>query len=136
MKQLREIIETLAADAERVIPSALAALGIEDFDEYVMGPSRQEKNKSLCVMIDPDASVSILENRLSVLFYLQLYRARYEDALSYVGCVLGYIRALDSAIIGMSYIENITADIFPMADNSHTLCYVSVSFAEALDDCD
>lgn len=136
MQSLKEILEIIATDAEDYISARLATYPINDFDEYVIGPSRKESNKSLCIMIDPEVSTNVTEERLPVLFYLQMFKTNYTDALLYADVVLEYIKAFDTNIIDMSYIDNISLDIMPIDNNSHTLIYISAIFYNPLDSCD
>ena len=136
MKSLKEILEIISIDAEDYISAQLATIPLDDFDEYVIGPSRKENNKSLCILIDPEVSVNVTEQRIAVLFYMQMFKTNYTDALLYSDTVLKYIKAFDTNLIGMSYIDNISLDIMPIDNNSHTLIYISAIFYNPLDSCD
>ena len=136
MKSLKEILEIISIDAEDYISAQLATIPLDDFDEYVIGPSRKENNKSLCIMIDPEVSVNVTEQRIAVLFYMQMFKTNYTDALLYSDTVLKYIKAFDTNLIDMSYIDNISLDIMPIDNNSHTLIYISAIFYNPLDSCD
>lgn len=136
MKSLKEILEIISIDAEDYISAQLATIPLDDFDEYVIGPSRKENNKSLCILIDPEVSVNVTEQRIAVLFYMQMFKTNYTDALLYSDTVLKYIKAFDTNLIDMSYIDNISLDIMPIDNNSHTLIYISAIFYNPLDSCD
>ena len=136
MKSLKEILEIIATDAEDYISAQLAMTPLDDFDEYVIGPSRKENNKSLCILIDPEVSVNVTEQRIAVLFYMQMFKTNYTDALLYSDILLDYIKAFDTNLIDMSYIDNISLDIIPIDNNSHTLIYISAIFYNPLDSCD
>ena len=136
MKSLKEILEIIVTDAEDYISAQLETTPLDDFDEYVIGPSRKENNKSLCIMIDPEANVNVTEQRIAVLFYMQMFKTNYTDALLYSDIVLNYIKAFDTNTINMSYIDNISLDIMPIDNNSHTLIYISAIFYNPLDSCD
>ena len=136
MINLKEIINTIGAAIEDQLPAILSPLGLADFEEYVYGPPRDDKKNTCAVMYDPQLSIDVLEARLPILFYLQMYQVTYEDALLYTSAVQSFVENYDVHEIGMSIIDGVTIDIIPIERERSTLCYVSVTFLNPKDSCD
>lgn len=136
MINLKNIINTIGADIEDAMPALALSLGIPDFTEYCFGPPRDDKKSTCAVMYDPLLSIDVVEARLPILFYLQLYEVDYETALLYCSAIQSFIAGYDANRIGMVYVDGLNIDIIPIERERSTLCYVSVTFVNPKDSCD
>ncbi|HQO00686.1 MAG TPA: hypothetical protein PLI62_00345 [Spirochaetota bacterium] len=136
MINLKEIINTIGAAIEDQLPAILSPLGLADFKEYVYGPPRDDKKSTCAVMYDPLLSIDVVEARIPILFYLQLYEIDYETALLYCSAIQNFISGYDAHKIGMLYVDALNIDIIPIERERSTLCYVSVTFVNPKDSCD
>jgi len=136
MINLKNILDTIGADAEDAMPAIVATLGISNFPEYCFGPPRDDKKSTCAVMYDPLLSIDVVEARIPILFYLQLYEIDYETALLYCSAIQNFISGYDAHKIGMLYVDALNIDIIPIERERSTLCYVSVTFVNPKDSCD
>jgi len=136
MTNLKTILETIGADIEDALPAVLSALGVDNFDEYVNRPPRDTQRVTCSIIYDPDLPFDVYNSTAPVLFYLQLYRKDYEDALLYASAVLDFVKNFDTQKIGFSITDGITIDIIPIERERSTLVYITATFMEPLDSCD
>jgi hypothetical protein len=135
VRPLIEILETLSTDMSENIPAILTSQGVSDFEEYVIGPSRDAKQRSLCLYIN-DVSRAVDMNRLAITVQAQLYAVSHEDAIKYAQAVLDYIAGYDVASIGMTDISELALDVYPPDKNRTVFAFIDAVFTEQKDSCD
>lgn len=135
MINLDEILEKLQSDLEGAIPALLTAAGLADFSEYVIGPSRKERESSLLIYVDA-LTQNGMQNRLALLFQLQLYAVKLIDASKYAQVVKDYLLEYDWSGIGMTYCDELNIDVWPIERDRTTFVYIDAAIVEPLDSCD
>ena len=113
----------------------LTAESLDNFDHYVIGQSRDEREKTLCIY-KSDTTHDANQNTLNMMFQLQLNKVDYEDAENYGQVVFDYLKLYDPSEIEMDYIIEMSSDSWPMNNNSTTFIYIEVKYIEVLDSCD
>ena len=142
MKRISEILNTIQTDAEAALPALLTAAGLTDFHEYVIGPSRKRDELALCVYVD-EASHDESEDRVNLIIQLQLYFSNlaasvnaYDHGIKYQDTVHAYLRTYRPQRIGMSLLDGITIDTWPIDNNRTMFVYFALSYSKPLDSCD
>ena len=135
MNTISEILTAFKADLETNIPALLTAEGLDNFDVYTIGQSRNERQKALCIY-KSDNTHDDNQNTLTMLFQLQLYGIDYAVAELYGQVIFDYLKIYDPEEIGMNYIDSMENDSWPMEKSGTTLIYIEVRYVEMLDSCD
>lgn len=136
MKKLDNILEIVRQDLEDNIPALLSAQGLTNFPEYQIGQPRDESITTCSVMYAPELPITITDERLPILVYLQLCRIDYLSSLKYTDVVKRYLKNYDLQRIGVSILNDISIDIIPIDRNMNTDIYIIATYSEPLDSCD
>jgi hypothetical protein len=137
MLSLKTILETIMTGLSTTMPGLLAAKGLTDYTEYIMGMVRDDKKSTITVMYDPDIPLDIKENRIPILYYANLYEIDYKTALLYVDLLLSFIQKYDSGKkIKLTLMTELSLDIIPIERERSTLIYITAIYTEPLDSCD
>lgn len=136
MLSLATILNTVMTDLSDTMPTLLAALGLTDYTEYVIGMPRDDLKTTMALMYDPDIPFDNTMSRLPILFFAQLVSIDYETALQYADEIIKFINAFDSYKIRCTILDNINMNIIPLERERTTLIYITANFTEPLDSCD
>ena len=135
MKSIITILENFLTDLQTDLPALLSAQGLDNFDKYAIGPSRNESEKALCIYKE-SSSEDPREGFLKIIFQMQLFKIEYDKAEEYSQIVYDYLLAYDVDKLGMNFINEIRSESWPLQDNRTTFCFVDVEWKEILDGCD
>ena len=135
MKTISEILEKFQVDMEAALPALLIAAGVTDFDEYVIGPSRDPENKTMCVYVDA-FSKDAERNTLSMIFQAQLYQVDFTSSSKYAQVISDYLLSYHPDEIEMNILDGVSVEIWPIEADSTTYIYFDVAYTEHLDSCD
>lgn len=135
MINIPDILDKFKTDLSNDIPALLSAESLDNFDKYVVGDSRNESERAICIY-KQSASFGVTENILKLFFQLQLFSTDYETAEEYGQIVFDYLIDYDPADVGMNFINQIDSDSWPDEDNSTTFIFISLEYKESLDGCD
>jgi len=135
MNSVETTLDTLVTDFEDSLPALLVAAGINDFTEYVKGPSRQHNQQSLCFYID-EGSPDIEEDSISIIIQAQLYGIDYDDSLKYLDVVKDFIFDYDPENIGYIIRRSFTYEHLPIEQKKTTFIFFNIEYTETLDSCD
>ena len=134
MKTIPEILNILKDSAESVLPGLLSAEGLDDFDIYVIGDSRDETIKALC-FYKADTRHDANENRASFIIHAQLANTDYELAENYGQVVYEWIRTFPPNELGFNIIDKIETETYPFDENRTTFILTYPEWIEFLDSC-
>jgi hypothetical protein len=136
MKKLLDILEIIQTDLSVAMPVLLAAEGLTDYADYVLGMPRDESKTTCAIMYAPEITIDVTQRRLPICFYLQLCRIDYETSLKYVELLKNFANNYDSQKIGAVLVDNISIDILPLDREMNTDVYLLATYTEPLDSCD
>lgn len=125
------IKDTLAA----TLPALLSAAGLDDFDDYISGPTRDEEKKELAVY--KESSLDATDQ--AVLSYtIQCQLTGVLDPDLYDDIILPVIREkITPSLIDIERRDQVGSDVWPADVNRATsFIYYSLIFNQSLDDCD
>jgi hypothetical protein len=137
MKTLYEILNIIATDISTWMPGQLASAGLDDYQVYLIGQPRDAEQTTLSISYDPDIPIDIGNYKFPILFYAQLYKIEYEDALAYTELIKKFVKNYDSGNkIGATLLDGISVNIIPLERESSTLIFLTATYSEPLDSCD
>ena len=135
MKSIYEILTQLQTDLSADLPDLLTAESLADFNNYVIGESREARETALCVYKD-SLRMDDTQNLLSLIFQAQLYKVDFESAAKYEDIIKDYLNDYNPEEIGMNILEGLDIDTWPMDNGSGVLIFFTVQYREELDGCD
>lgn len=135
MKSIYAILTQFQTDLAADLPALLTTAGLSTLDNYVIGESRNAREKALCIYKD-SLRMDDTTNYLSLIFQAQLYQVDFETGAKYEDVIMSYLRAYNPAEIGMNIIDGLESDTWPMENSSGVLIFFTLQFSEPLDGCD
>lgn len=135
MNDLKDILEKLQLDFENDIPALLVAEGVDDFQEYVIGPSRDSEKRALCILVE-ETNEDDARNILEILLHLQLPSIDYLVSTQYEKVVVDYMKSYNLNDLGMNIIDNINVEFWPIENDAVTFVLITILMREELDSCD
>lgn len=135
MKTFDEILLQLKNDIGKDLPALLAAQSLQNFDLYEIGSSKDPKQKALLIYYS-SAVLDKLINSVTVILHMQLFQCEELITAKYMQVLTDYMRKYNPFIIGMTILDSMEVEVFPMEKNSTTFVLVVCTFQEFLDSCD
>ena len=135
MKSIYAILTQFQTDLAADLPALLTTAGLVHFDNYVIGNSRNPKEKALCIYKDSFREDDIRRD-LSLIFQAQLAGVDFEDAAKYEDVLLNYFFNYQPSEIKMNILEGVESDTWPIDNNQGVFIFFTVQFSEMLDGCD
>ena len=135
MQPIHDILTILETDFKKDIPALLTAAGVDDFDVYTAGQSRNPNEMGLFIYPN-ESSYDFERNHVSVFIQLQLQKKDVLESVRYSDVVSRYLTSYNPLKIGATMIDSISVDTWPPDNNRTTFIYIDVSFSEPLDSCD
>ena len=135
MKSIYEILTQFQTDLSSDLPDLLTAESLTNFQNYVIGESREVRETALCVYKD-SLRMDDTQNLLSLIFQAQLYKVDFETAAKYEDVIKDYLKSYNPEEIGMNILDGIDTDTWPMENSSGVLIFFTVQYTEELDGCD
>lgn len=135
MKKIHDILTQFQTDLAADIPALLTAAGLVQLDNYVIGESRNAREKALCIYKD-SLQMDDTQNSISIIFQAQLYGIDFETAAKYEDVFLNYFINYKPSEIGMNILMGLNSDTWPMENSSGALIFFTIQFTEELDSCD
>jgi len=135
MKSIYEILTQFQTDLSSDLPDLLTAESLTNFQNYVIGESREARETALCVYKD-SLRMDDTQNLLSLIFQAQLYKVDFETAAKYEDVIKDYLKSYNPEEIGMNILDGIDTDTWPMENSSGVLIFFTVQYTEELDGCD
>ena len=135
MKSIYAILTQFQTDLAADLPAVLTTAGLTLLDNYVIGESRNAREKALCIYKD-SLRMDDTTNYLSLIFQAQLYQVDFETGAKYEDVIKDYFRAYKPSEIGMVLIDGLESDTWPMENSSGVLIFFTLQFSEPLDSCD
>jgi len=143
MKTFDEILLQLKNDIGKDLPALLAAQSLQNFDLYEIGSSKDPKQKALLIyyssaVLDKHAWLGThnLINSVTIILHMQLFQCEELITAKYMQVLTDYMRKYNPFIIGMTILDSMEVEVFPMEKNSTTFVLVVCTFQEFLDSCD
>lgn len=135
MKTLYDILNKFKTDLSADIPDLLYADGLDDFDKYLIGGSRDAHKKVLCIYKD-EMRHDPGQNYLTMLFQAQIPGVTVEIGAKYEDIIFDYLSEYEPVNIGMTNMDGISSDTWPMENTQGIIIFFQVSYSEGLDSCD
>lgn len=135
MKTFDEILLQLKNDIGKDLPALLAAQSLQNFDLYEIGSSKDPKQKALLIYYG-NAVLDRLINSVTVILHMQLFKCEELITAKYMQVLTDYMRKYNPFIIGMTILDSMEVEVFPIEKNSTTFVLVVCTFQEFLDSCD
>ena len=135
MKTFDEILLQLKNDIGKDLPALLAAQSLQNFDLYEIGSSKDPKQKALLIYYG-NAVLDRLINSVTVILHMQLFQCEELITAKYMQVLIDYIRKYNPFKIGMTILDSMEVEVFPIEKNSTTFVLVVCTFQEFLDSCD
>ena len=135
MKSIYNILTQFQTDLAADLPALITTAGLTALDNYVIGESRNAREKALCIYKD-SLRMDDTTNYLSLIFQAQLYQVDFETGAKYEDVIMSYLRAYKPSEIGMTIQDGLESDTWPMENSSGVLIFFNLQFSEPLDSCD
>ena len=135
MKTIYQILTQFQTDLASDIPALLITAGLPQLDNYVIGESRNAREKAICIYKD-NLRMDDLQNSLSLIFQAQLYQTDFEVAAKYEDVFMQYFLKYKPSETGMNILDGLNSDTWPMENSSGVLIFFSVQYIEYKDVCD
>lgn len=135
MDNIKDILDQVKTDLEDDIPALLSAASLPAFDRFVVGQSRNPQEMALCVYKD-EFRGDPGESRLSLMIQAQLAGVSYEQGIEIEDVLLEYLLEYDPAELGMTVLESVSSDTWPMERTQGVFIFITMVFTEPLDSCD
>ena len=135
MKTLNEILTQIQEDAENFLPDLIETAGLDAFDVFEIGQSRDDSNTAFLVYQDK-LTYSYDRNRYDIVIQLQLPSVTIDESSKYIDTVFSWIKDYDLSRIGANMYEQIMVDTWPYANNRTTFVFFDLIILEELDSCD
>lgn len=135
MKTFDEILLQLQNDISKDLPALLTAQSLQNFDLYEIGSSKDPKQKALLIYYG-NAVLDRLINSVTVILHMQLFQCEELITAKYMQVLTDYMRKYNPFIIGMTILDSMEVEVFPIEKNSTTFVLVVCTFQEFLDSCD
>lgn len=135
MKSIYEILTQFQTDTSVDLPDLLTTAGLSTFDNYVIGASRNSKEKVLCIYKDTFREDAYRRD-LTIIFHAQLAGIEEEAGARYEDVIRDYLKKYNPEEIGMHIIEAIQVETFGLDNNQGIIHYFTIQFSEMLDGCD
>lgn len=135
MKSIGTILSTLLADISAALPSLITAAGLENFDTYAIGQSRNPKEKGLFIY-KSDYRTSVDNESLTMIIQAQLSGIDEETSADYEDVLLDYFRTYNPQRIGATGLDSIDSDTWPIERSQGTFIFMYLSFSQDKDGCD
>ena len=135
MKTFDEILLQLKNDIGKDLPALLAAQSLQNFDLYEIGSSKDPKQKALLIYYS-SAVLDKLINSVTVILHMQLFQCEELITAKYMQVLTDYMRKYNPFEIGMTILDSMEVEVFPIEKNSTTFVLVVCTFQEFLDSCD
>lgn len=135
MKTFDEILLQLKNDIGKDLPALLAAQSLQNFDLYEIGSSKDPKQKALLIYYG-NAVLDRLINSVTVILHMQLFQCEELITAKYMQVLTDYMRKYNPFEIGMTILDSMEVEVFPIEKNSTTFVLVVCTFQEFLDSCD
>ena len=135
MKTFDEILLQLKNDIGKDLPALLAAQSLQNFDLYEIGSSKDPKQKALLIYYS-SAVLDKLINSVTIILHMQLFQCEELITAKYMQVLTDYMRKYNPFEIGMTILDSMEVEVFPIEKNSTTFVLVVCTFQEFLDSCD
>jgi hypothetical protein len=135
MKTFDEILLQLKNDIGKDLPALLAAQSLQNFDLYEIGSSKDPKQKALLIYYG-NAVLDRLINSVTVILHMQLFQCEELITAKYMQVLTDYMRKYNPFEIGMTILDSMEVEVFPIEKSSTTFVLVVCTFQEFLDSCD
>lgn len=135
MKTFDEILLQLKNDIGKDLPALLTAQSLQNFDLYEIGSSKDPKQKALLIYYG-NAVLDKLINSVTIILHMQLFQCEELITAKYMQVLTDYMRKYNPFIIGMTILDSMEVEVFPIEKNSTTFVLVVCTFQEFLDSCD
>ena len=135
MKSIYNILTQLQADLAADLPSWLTTAGLDALDNYVIGGSRNPKEKALCIYKDTFREDDTRRD-LSLIFQAQLTGVDEETGAKYEDVITKYLKNYEPSEIGMNIFEGIQVETFGIDNSQGIIIIFTVQYSEPLDGCD
>jgi len=135
MKTFDEILLQLKNDIGKDLPALLAAQSLQNFDLYEIGSSKDPKQKALLIYYS-SAVLDKLINSVTVILHMQLFQCEELITAKYMQVLTDYMRKYNPFEIGMTILDSMEVEVFPIEKSSTTFVLVVCTFQEFLDSCD
>ena len=135
MKTFDEILLQLKNDIGKDLPALLTAQSLQNFDLYEIGSSKDPKQKALLIYYG-NAVLDRLINSVTVILHMQLFQCEELITAKYMQVLTDYMRKYNPFEIGMTILDSMEVEVFPIEKNSTTFVLVVCTFQEFLDSCD
>lgn len=144
MKTFDEILLQLKNDIGKDLPALLAAQSLQNFDLYEIGSSKDPKQKALLIyygnaVLDRAGTYyqgNPLINSVTVILHMQLFQCEELITAKYMQVLTDYMRKYNPFEIGMTILDSMEVEVFPIEKSSTTFVLVVCTFQEFLDSCD
>ena len=135
MKTFDEILLQLKNDIGKDLPALLTAQSLQNFDLYEIGSSKDPKQKALLIYYS-SAVLDKLINSVTVILHMQLFQCEELITAKYMQVLTDYMRKYNPFEIGMTILDSMEVEVFPIEKSSTTFVLVVCTFQEFLDSCD
>lgn len=135
MKTFDEILLQLKNDIGKDLPALLAAQSLQNFDLYEIGSSKDPKQKALLIYYS-SAVLDKLINSVTIILHMQLFQCEELITAKYMQVLTDYMRKYNPFEIGMTILDSMEVEVFPIEKSSTTFVLVVCTFQEFLDSCD
>ena len=132
--KLYDILDTLRTDLATDLPDLITAAGLPALDNYVIGQSRNENEKAICVYGDEQRKDSTRYN-LSLIFQAQLKGVSYEDGIKYHDVIYDYLFEYKPENIEYNILDNLQSEIWPMERSQGVFLFFSAQYFADQDSC-
>ena len=130
--QIRQIITDVLASN---LPGLLAGAGLDNFNEYIAGPTKDEQKKECASYLEFEGNST---DQRVISFIIQCQLPSILDPTLYHAIILPVIQEfLSAGTVGMETRESIEGDVWPCdVSRSTSFIYYSLTYSQSLDDCD
>ena len=135
MKTIYEILTQFQTDTSADLPALFTTAGLTVLDNYVIGGSRNPKEKALCIYKDTFREDDTRRD-LSMIFQAQLTGVDEETGAKYEDVLTKYLKNYEPSEIGMNIFEGIQVETFGIDNNQGVIIIFTIQFSEILDGCD
>jgi hypothetical protein len=134
MKSLYEILTILETDISTDLPALLTTEGLDDFDIYKVGGSKNPNEMGFFIYQDNE-SFDFENDGLSIILQLQLYKKDELTSAKYWDVIKKYMIDYAPSKIGYDILKNITLEYWPTEQRSTSFIYVVLKYDIEIDSC-
>jgi len=135
MKSLYDILTQLQLDTSTDLPALLATAGLDDFEIYHIGQSKDAQQLGFFIYQN-DIKIGYDTNSISIIFQLQLYQVDDLTASKYSDVIIDYFKKYDPNNLKMDYRNSLEYDYYPMETNSANFAFIVAEWQEEIDSCE